>query len=107
MLQVAKYVPQCSCVLVKIICLLSPLEMRERRFSDILVYGLIRSSTVTAAKALMLVDTVLELIPTRKTIKKKQFRFKIQPYIQYLVCMAAKIHLLSKQSITLCSLHMS
>ena len=38
---------------------LSPFEVRAKCFSDMLVYGLIRSSTVTAARALMLEDTVL------------------------------------------------
>ena len=41
---------------------LSPFEIQDRCFSDIWVYGLIRSSTVTAANALMLEDTVLRLI---------------------------------------------
>lgn len=39
---------------------LSPLEVQNLCFSDMLVYGLIRSSTVTAASALMLDDTVLK-----------------------------------------------
>ena len=47
---------------MRTIHLLSPFEVQDRCFSDILVYGLIRSSTVTAANALMLEDTVLQLI---------------------------------------------
>lgn len=39
--------------------LLSPLERLNSCFSDMLVYGLIRSSSVTAAIAFMLEDTVL------------------------------------------------
>lgn len=42
-------------------CLLRALEIQESCFSDMLVDGLIRSSKVTAASALMLVDTVLEM----------------------------------------------
>lgn len=40
-------------------CLLSTLEAQDRCFSDILAHGLITSSSVTAASALMLEDTVL------------------------------------------------
>lgn len=40
-------------------CSLSALEAHDRCFSDILAHGLMMSSSVTAASALMLEDTVL------------------------------------------------
>lgn len=40
-------------------CSLSALEAQDRCFSDMSVHGLITSSSVTAASALMLEDTVL------------------------------------------------
>lgn len=44
---------------MKAILLLIPLESQARCLSDMLAYGLMRSSIVTAARALMLEDTVL------------------------------------------------
>lgn len=56
-----------------IIYLLVPFEIQASCLSDMLAYGLIRSSTVTAASALMLEETVLwvEIVGYPRTVESK------------------------------------
>lgn len=53
---------------------LIPFDIKDRCFSEKLVHGLIMSSTVTAARALMLEDTVLRI---QAIVKSKRYQKSI------------------------------